>query len=191
MNMTKSASLQYLIFLICKMVRKALPTMAETVHFLSDLLCVSSLLNSYNLSFLNWVHCQTTKWLYLQASLVTRGCYVAKEIKATVVWHFWKVWEHKRHAPSFILLFGPMMWWLELQGPSWTEKMRATMMAELRAGRSLGLWTSPGLLIHRRKIKFHLFEAFVNPQWIYLLQRVAGRTKKDNADQVISAGPYT
>ena len=51
-------------------------------------------------------------------------------------------------------------------------------MAEPRAGRSLGLWTSPGLLTHKRKIKFHLFEAFVNPQWIYLLQRVAGRIKK-------------
>ena len=179
MNTTKPASFLYLIFLICKMVRKALPTMAETVHFLSDLPCVPSLSNSYNLNFLNWVHCQTTKWLYLQASLVTRGCYVANEIKATVVWPFWKVsLEHKRHASSFILLFGPVMWWLELQWPSWTEKMRATWVAERRAGRSLGLWTSPGLLIHKRKIKFHLFEAFVNPQWIYLLQRVAGRIKK-------------
>lgn len=51
-------------------------------------------------------------------------------------------------------------------------------MAEPRAGRSLGLWTSSGLLIHKRKIKFHLFEAFVNPQWIYLPQRVAGRIIK-------------
>ena len=49
---------------------------------------------------------------------------------------------------------------------------------EPRAGRSLGLHTSPGLLLHKRGIKFHLFEAFVNPQRIYLPQRVAGRIKK-------------